>query len=276
MLNAASASVAAEVGLDLRLLLQTSPIQTFRSALLMVPLVQPPQPFLSNQPPVPLFATSLLRVTRHGRVVDLYAPAPPPLPLSPPSEPSYVGSAALTRLRSLASMHCDPDTPAFPAEAARLLQQTLCVPPDSLSRSLRFNHAALDCFLRVTYGFDCRLSVPTATPLTAYGPHVAPIFSQEMWLADSPASITSQRWRPVLQHWAVSDGPMVVPPLLDGAGRPLSTIIGVSRADNSSLFRAAAQALAATASAHAVRGLLLFEDSPHRRSVSQAWPDLPT
>ena len=104
MLNAASASVAAAVGLDLRLLLQTSPIQTLRSAPPTAPLVHPPQPFLPQQPPVPLFATSLLRVTRHGRVVDLYAPGPPPLPPSPPSEPSFVGSAALVRLRSLASI----------------------------------------------------------------------------------------------------------------------------------------------------------------------------
>ena len=122
-------------------------------------------------------------------VVDLYAPAQPRLLPSPPLEPPYVGSAALTRLRSLAFVHRDPDSQEFPADAARLLQQTLSVPLSSLTRSLRFNHAALDCFLRDTYGFHCRLTVPTATPVTAYGPHVAPIFSQEMWLADSPASI---------------------------------------------------------------------------------------
>ena len=162
------------------------------------------------------------------------------------------------RLRSLSEAHRAPEHADFPREAYAAVHHYVSqTDEDSANwRGLRFNHPALDVYLRDHMGANTRIATAAAAPLgtratTTRRQHPTNVYDHECWLANDTMPWADEVW-PNVTHVRTTTTTLRAAT----EETPLSAVIGVA-ATEPSLRRTAITLLGEVALRQNTRGILL-------------------
>ena len=221
------------------------------------PMMEVPAPtYTCNGPPPPLHGAAALVQTRGtGWLTDLFATTAGINGNT--AEQKFVGTMGTFRLRSLAEAHRAPEHADFPREAYAAVHHYVSqTDEDSTNwRGLRFNHPALDVYLRDHLGGNTRIATAAAAPLgtratTTRRQHFTNVYDHECWLANDTMPWADEVW-PNVTHVRTTTTTLRAAT----EETPLSAVIGVA-ATAPSLRRTAITLLGEVALKQNTRGIL--------------------